>query len=324
MSFNPRTSVVEQHRSTAPKPFGDDDTIRQTAGESESADHSWTAIVLAGQRPGIDPVAAAFGERYKALVPVCGMSMLERVLRTLLDVPAIARVVVVAQNPDLLVRGSLAWAATHSHVVLAESTGGISQSIAAVVGTPVAPWPVLVTTADHPLLTRAMVEAFLAQSSGSDVAVAAVERRTVLSRYPDSRRTWLKFSDGAYSGANLFALRNPRTVPALELWTRAEKDRKQAIRLFWHFGPVLALRAITRTIGFAEALRRAGTNLHLSAKLVALDFAEAAIDVDKLDDHATVERILGRLNACTSEISTGQEMTSSSRPPPRPCACSPN
>jgi GTP:adenosylcobinamide-phosphate guanylyltransferase len=253
----------------------------------------WTAIVLAGQRPGPDPVAQAFGEHYKALVPVCGAPMLERVLRTLLDTPTIARVVVLAQQPEILLQGALAWAAHHDRIALAESIGGISESISAVAGSLLAPWPLLITTADHPLLSRAMVEAFLERATATDVSVAAVERRTVLARYPQSKRTWLKFRDGAYSGANLFALRNARTRHALELWTRAEQDRKQAFRLFWHFGPLLALRAITRTIGFDDALRRAGANLGVSAALVSLDFAEAAIDVDKVEDHRLVEAILG-------------------------------
>ena len=30
----------------------------------------WTVLLLAGQRPGTDPLAAAFGQQWKALVPV--------------------------------------------------------------------------------------------------------------------------------------------------------------------------------------------------------------------------------------------------------------
>jgi GTP:adenosylcobinamide-phosphate guanylyltransferase len=276
--------------------FEDDGTCAESRGSLDqvAADGAWTAIVLAGQRPGRDAVAEAFGEHYKALVPVCGEPMLGRVLRTLLGTPSIARLVVVAQDPAMLFCGALGWAARHDRIVLAESVGGIAESVAAVVGSSAAPWPVLVTTADHPLLSRPMIEAFLEGAAAADVSVGAVERNTVLARYPQTRRTWLKFRDGAYSGANLFALRSPRAAAALDLWTRAEQDRKQAFRLFWHFGPWLALRAMTRTIDFADALKRAGANLGISATLVPLEFAEAAIDVDKLDDHQLVENILAR------------------------------
>ena len=47
--------------------------------------HGWTALVLAGQRPGVDPVAAHFGLEAKALVPVAGELMLGRVLMALAD-----------------------------------------------------------------------------------------------------------------------------------------------------------------------------------------------------------------------------------------------
>ena len=42
----------------------------------------------------------------------------------------------------------------------------------------------------------------------------------------------------------------------------------------------------------AEALDRAGRRLGISARLVAMPYAEAAIDVDKPGDHADAEAIL--------------------------------
>ena len=248
----------------------------------------WTAIVLAGQRPGRDPLAEAFGQQFKALIPIGGVAMVRRVVETLLATPAIARVVVLAQDV-----GAIAAALeTDARLRVLASGDGISASILAVAGTDAAPWPVLVTTADHPLLTRDTIEAFLAGAGDRDVAVGMVERAIFAARFPDNRRTWLKFRGGAYSGANLFALRTPRARAALELWAGAERDRKQALKLFWHFGPLLALRAATRTIGLDEALRLAGRRLGLAAGVVLLDRPEAAIDVDKPADHALAETLL--------------------------------
>ncbi|WP_331011851.1 nucleotidyltransferase family protein [Sphingomonas sp.] len=251
----------------------------------------WTALVLAGQRPGIDPLAQAFGAEWKALVPIAGEPMLTHVIRTLLHCPEIGRIVVAGQRPDLLAAG---WPAAEPRLSFTQSTTGISRSIAAVAGTAIAPWPLLVTTADHPLLTPDMVAGFLHDAEDADVAVGMVERRTMMHAYPDTRRTWLKFRGGAYSGANLFALRTSKAQAALTLWARAEQDRKQALKLFWHFGPLLALRAITRTIRGPDALRIAGRRLGMEARLIALPQAEAAIDVDKPADHMLAETILAR------------------------------
>lgn len=258
----------------------------------------WTAIVLAGQRPGVDPLAAHFGETYKALVPVAGEAMVTRVVRTLSATPRIGRIVVLGQDPDVLREAVSAGGAAE----IIASKAGISESILSVVGTPAAPWPVLVTTADHPLLTQSMLSAFLAQTGASDVAIGMVERGVVLAAYPDNRRTWLKFRDGHWSGANLFALRSDAALGALRLWAEAERDRKKAWKLFLYFGPWLALRAISRSVSLQDALVVAGKRLGLVAKLVPLAHAEAAIDVDKLSDHALAEVILARsMRAPTSD-----------------------
>jgi hypothetical protein len=142
-----------------------------------------------------------------------------------------------------------------------------------------------------------MVAHFLDASAGVDVAVGMVERATILAAYPDNKRTWIKLRGGAWSGANLFALSNEAARNALTLWVSAEKDRKQLFKLFWHFGPLIALRAITRTISLQDGIAALGRRLGLSARAVPLPFAEAAIDVDKLSDHRLVEEILATRSA---------------------------
>ena len=110
--------------------------------------------------------------------------------------------------------------------------------------------------------------------------------------YPETRRTWLKFGDGHFSGANLFAFRNARVEAALRLWSDVEKDRKKGLKLVSRFGPLLLIRALTRTIALPEALARAGIGLGVLARAVVLRDPEAAIDVDKPGDHELAERIL--------------------------------
>lgn len=248
----------------------------------------WSAIILAGQRPGVDPLASAFGETYKALVEVAGQPMLARVAATLLQVPIISRIVVLGQEPAALIPAL----PRDGKISVMRSGRGISDSVQAVAGTHDAPWPVLVTTADHPLLSAEMVVQFINSAKGSDVAVGMVERQAMLARYPDNKRTWRHFRGGAYSGANLFALSTSRARAALDLWAEAEADRKKQLGLLLHFGLPLAFRAITRTITLQEGLAKAGERLGLTARPVILDQPEAAIDVDKPSDHALVERIL--------------------------------
>ncbi len=250
----------------------------------------WTAILLAGQRPGVDPLAAAFGQTLKALVPIGGQPMAAHVAQTLLDTPLITNIIVLCQQPDVI-KAVLPESDRLRYVV---SQSGISDSIMDIAGGITAPWPLFVTTADHPLLTRAMIETFLAGSIGTDISVGMVERSVILKAYPDNKRTWIKLKDGPWSGANLFTLSGESAKAALTLWSRAEKDRKQLLRLFWHFGPWIALRAITRTISLQDGIAALGRRLGLTARAVSLDFAEAAIDVDKVSDHVLAEAILAK------------------------------
>ncbi len=252
----------------------------------------WTAIILAGQRPEGDPMAAYCNVRFKALIPIHGQTMLERVARALLASPDIGRIVVMGQSPEALKSGLAADLAGHDSIAFVESSDGIATSVHNVVGTAIAPWPVLVTTADNALLNGAILDSFFQGYTGQDVAVGVVERKTMLSAYPDARRTWLKFRGGAYSGANLFALHNAAAKPALALWSTVEKDRKKGWKIFAHFGPWLLLRALSRTIGFKDAMAQAGQRMGLRAEPIILPIAEAAIDVDKPSDLELVTEIL--------------------------------
>jgi GTP:adenosylcobinamide-phosphate guanylyltransferase len=257
----------------------------------------WTCIVLAGQRPGPDMLAQHFALERKALVPVRGEPMICHVVRTLHMSPHIGKIIILSQDAEHL-RSAVDAA---GGAILVESQNSISLSIKAQAETLGFSSPLLVTTADHPLLTVEMIDEFVRHADG-DVAVAMVERQTMLKQFQDAQRTWLRFSDGAWSGANLFALMTQKSSFALELWADAEQDRKKAWRLFLHFGLFLAIRALTRTIGLHQAMERAGKRLGLDAQLVPMSDPVAAIDVDKLSDHVLAEKILTERAAQSGNI----------------------
>ncbi|WP_295444474.1 nucleotidyltransferase family protein [Sphingorhabdus sp. EL138] len=257
----------------------------------------WTCIVLAGQRPGPDMLAQHFALERKALVPVRGEPMICHVVRTLHMSPHIGKIVILSQDGEYL-RSAVDAA---GGAILVESQNSISLSIKAQTEILGFSSPLLVTAADHPLLTVEMIDEFVRHADG-DVAVAMVERQTMLRQFPDAQRTWLRFSDGAWSGANLFALKTQKSSFALELWADAEQDRKKAWRLFLHFGLLLAIRALTRTIGLHQAMEKAGKRLGLDAQLVPMSDPVAAIDVDKLSDHALAEKILTERAARNGDI----------------------
>ena len=254
----------------------------------------WTAILLAGQRPGENDFAARYGLAAKALIPVAGEAMLSRVARTLLACPSLRRIVVLAQDPGALLTADAAWLADEPRISTAAGGEGISTSIGGIAGLPHAPYPLLVTTADHPLLRPEMVESFIAGSKGADAAFAMVERKVVEQVHPETKRTWIKLSDGHYTGANLFALATPASAHAVQFWSQVERERKKALKLLSFFGPGIFLRAFTRTISLDDAVARIGSKAGLRLKAIRLPFPEAAIDVDKPADLELAEWIISR------------------------------
>lgn len=264
------------------------------ANMSMSADHPpLDVILLAGSRPGVDPLAAAAGVPFKALVPIAGEPMLSRVARTLLAHRRIGRVHILAQRPDALtVDPATAWLGNEPRAHFIASAAGISRSIAAVLERPDIALPILVTTADNALLSPEMIDDFIAGADGSDIAVAMVERHVLHARYPQSRRTWLKFRDGWWSGANLFWLGSQRARPLVDFWQSVEQDRKKGMKIVSAFGPLLLLGAVLRIFSIRGAIRSAGRRFGAQARVVPMLQPEACIDADKPEDVALIERIV--------------------------------
>lgn len=238
------------------------------------------ALILAGSRGGRDPVAEAEGAAHKALVLLDGQPLLACVV-TALRAAGIERIAVAADHPEVI---------QLAHALGAEIVApgaGPSQSVAlalAALGT-----PLVVTTADHALLRGAWVMEFLADApAGSDVALMLARRDRVEAAVPGTRRTWLRFADGEWSGCNLFYLVTPDALRAIELWQIVEADRKRPWRIAARLGWSTLWAYLRGRLGAGETVARLGSRIGLQAALVPARNGLAAVDVDTPDDLALV------------------------------------
>lgn len=253
----------------------------------------FTVIILAGQRPGIDPLATHFGQPIKALIEVAGRPMLSWVARALIERKDVRRVVILAQQADaLLGHPDTKWLAGDPRIALRDCGNSIVEAITDTVASMPDGYPFLVTTADNVLLDTRTIDAFVADAQGAGIAAGLVERRTLEAAYPGNRRTWLPFRGGAYSGTNLFWLGTPEALRVLAIWRGIEQQRKKARAVLNAFGIGLGLMIGLRLLTLDQAARRVGRRLGLNARLVVLPYAEACIDVDKPSDHDMAEAIL--------------------------------
>nr|WP_067733605.1 nucleotidyltransferase family protein [Novosphingobium naphthalenivorans] len=244
-----------------------------------------SALILAGSRPGPpDPVAASEGVWHKALVTIEGQTMLARVAAALREA-GIERIAVSASDPQVM---DLARE-LGCEVLL--SASGPSASVA--IGLEKLGAPLLVTTADHALLRPEWVRDFVADTPpDADVAVLLARREAIEAAMPGSRRTYLRFADGQWSGCNLFLLASERAGAAIETWKMVEADRKRPWRIAARLGlGMLASYALGR-LTLAQAITGLGRRIGISAHLVAARDGLAAVDVDKPQDLTDARAII--------------------------------
>ena len=246
-------------------------------------------LVLAGARATGDPLCDAEGVASKAVIDIVGQPMLSRVLRALGASRANAPAWVLGLDGAAL---EIAADGIPCQPLASEGRGPASSLIRALEG-PIST-PLLVTTCDHALLTPAMVDSFLAQSmaSGADMTVGFAERSVIEAEYPETKRTYLRLGGAQLSGCNLFYLASPAALEVIRFWQSAEQDRKKPWRIAWRFGPLTALRILMSHAGPDAVFALLSRQLGARVSPVTLEFAEAAIDVDKPGDLVLVREIL--------------------------------
>ncbi|WP_345719853.1 nucleotidyltransferase family protein [Qipengyuania sphaerica] len=249
------------------------------------------ALVLAGTRPGGDPFAQELGVAHKALIELEARTLLERVITSLRHA-GIERIAVSCDE------GEVARIARREGAEVIQPGRGPSASVAAAFDALGA--PMLVTTSDHALLQPEWVREIVEGTrEDSDIAVMLAERSRVEEAMPGSKRTYLRFADGQWSGCNLFYLRTPDARKAIETWSMVEADRKRPWRIAARLGLVTLLSMVLGRLTLAEGLARLGRRIGVRAHLVPASNGLAAVDIDKKADLEAVERLLASRNEGT-------------------------
>jgi GTP:adenosylcobinamide-phosphate guanylyltransferase len=255
----------------------------------------FNVLVLAGRRHGVDRLAEEAGVTHRALLDVAGVPMLVRVLRSLRASRRVGQIAVSIDDPHALdTVPELKAFMEQNGIIQHASLPSPSRSVQDALERGPLGERILVVTADHALLTPEIVDHFVdcAERGDADLAVGAVPQAVIESAYPEVVRTYLRFRDGGYSGANLFAFRTPKAVEAAKFWASAESFRKQPWRLASKFGLMTLLLFALRRLRFDATLERASLAIGCRIRAISLPFAEAAIDVDKPSDLALVTQIL--------------------------------
>lgn len=240
------------------------------------------AVVLAGQRDrGRLPHKGACG--YESEILVAGRPMASYVLDALAGSKRVDRVVLV--GPESLGRPGVDLAP-----VTGDLFGNVLSGLAMVEPSDEG---VLVVTGDVPLLTGELVDTFLAMApSGYDVVYPVIPKSVTLRRFPDTRRTFVRFREGEFTGGNIFLV-NPQAMPGLRHTAeRLLAHRKSPVQLARDIGLGVLLRLAVGRLSLTAVERKAADVLGISGCALIFPHPEVGVDVDKAQDLTLVEREL--------------------------------
>ncbi|SEM79747.1 nucleotidyltransferase family protein [Nitrosomonas marina] len=257
----------------------------------------FTALVLSADRTADDPITRQTGAACKAFASVGGQPMIIRVLDALTACNLIDAVVLCGPPrsrlndcPPLKTRiesGEIIWLPNKDSPSRSAEYG--FEHLAA-------DTPVLLTTADHALLTPQIVQYFLTESlnADSDATVGLVKQAQMTAVFPEARRTYFHLRDGGVCGCNLFTF-NPGGRALVEFWRSVEDLRKQPWRLIARFvEPGIVLSYLFRRLSLNQALHTLAVKSGVCVTPIMLPDARAGIDVDNIEDLILAESILNK------------------------------
>lgn len=250
-------------------------------------------VILAAQRKGVtDPLALRFGVSHKCLAPLRGRPLIGHVLRTVAGYPSVETIVVSveAEAFDQVRQAFPAASPAQAPIECVASADNIADSvIAAARGHD---GPILITTADNALLTRASLDAMLKALREHDVAVALAGREAVLAAHPDGQRRFYRFRDGEYSNCNLYGMADAGALHAAEIFRGGGQFAKKASRIVEAFGLVNLVLLRLRLLSLPRGMKRISARLGLDIAPVILADGSQAIDVDNDRTYGVVSEIM--------------------------------
>mgnify|MGYP001546670523 CR=1 FL=1 len=255
-----------------------------------------TALVLAGSRQPHDPVAAFRKKSLKAFADIGGHSMLKYVLHSLSECERIDRILVcIPEDADFLDEcPDVLDFMAEPHIERIAPKESPSASVCHVMETETSGDNLLVTTADHPLLSKDILDQFLDVffREKEDVMVALTAVDMIEGLYPQVKRTRIKLEDDDYTGCNLFGLRGENAIKAPQFWKDLDQYRKRPWRIAMKIGLWTLFLFLIKKLTLRQAMERLGKRVGVSICPVVILDPHAGIDVDTLRDYDIVSHII--------------------------------
>ena len=245
------------------------------------------ALVLAGSLND-GPLRDCSPARFEALIPIGGKAMVLYVLDALKASRHVDRIVLVGPS------GELAPMAAGPGILLAGSAGGIMENIEAGLNRLPAARRVLLATSDIPLLTGQAVDDFIGQCGDmeADLYYPVIRRDVIEKRFPNTRRTYVTFKEGTFTGGNLFLINPAIFKRCAENGQKIIDQRKNPLGLCRLLGTGFVIKFLLRRLTISEAQKKVSQLLEIDGKVNISRYPEVGVDVDKPVDLELVKEAI--------------------------------
>lgn len=253
------------------------------------------AIITAG---GIntpdDPLYARTGIAKKALIPLAGQPMISWIVEALARSGLIDHIIIVGLKPDEVNMSD-------PLIYFVDSREGLLDNVLAGVDkvrevSPTAK-KILLCSSDIPLITPEIVRGFIEEcdSQEADIYYAVVEEKTMEARFPGSKRTFVPFKGGRYTGGDAFLIDVAAAKGNVELFRSLTGSRKNYLAQAQMLGFGFIIRFLLRLMTVHEAAERARQRMNLNARVVVTRFAELGMDLDKPHQYDLIKADLEKI-----------------------------
>jgi len=219
-------------------------------------------------------------QSYEALIEIAGKPMVTFVAKALAESHRVHRILVIGPVAELK------ECTFPPNTYIKEGGTTIIETIRLGMAALGHSQPVLVATADIPLLTAAAVDDFIVKCSqvAADLYYPIVPKEVNERYYPGCKRTYVRFKEGTFTGGNLFLV-NPAIVDqCMGIASRIIDNRKKPLKLCHILGWSYVARFFLGSLRLKDVEQRVGELLGVVGAVVQSPYPELGIDVDKPSD----------------------------------------
>lgn len=288
--------------SNAPRP--------STTDNPQAASRGLRLIVLAGQHEHVsDPLSTRFAASHRCLVPLGGKPLIAHVLQTGAHHPRVDSLAVCIEREAFdPVWDVLTQLPGRGSVALIEAKPDLAESVlAAAQG-----WdgPLLITTADHALLSEETIDSVLEALDHADLAVALAPRECVETIDPSPRRHYIRLRDGAFAPCDLYGVADARFLEAAKVFRGKSGSRRVAVRIAKAVGLIGLLMIALGLETLPGAIERAARHWRMRIRAVISQDGTQAVDVGNDRSYAIVRDILEQRESAHGTIPVPEPLTS--------------